>query len=352
MKIGIITFHRAQNHGAVLQCYALQETLKRLGHDVEIVDYRSRILEREYQLIETTNFRSIVSSFLHLYSRIINKLHFIRFRKKYLNISKKIYKKQSDFVGEYDYVVVGSDQIWNPVITGGFDPVYFGDVNTKFGAISYAASMGDYVPETEEEESQLSAYLKKLKSISVREDKLKETLSQYSDKNIQLVLDPTLLLRSSDYAVMLSNLKYEDYVFYYQLKSNSQTMKSVIKASEARLKHLIVFMGKDYERGKYDYWGQHKLSIDSFLGCISNADYVYTSSFHGLAFSIIFRKNFSFVCNENIGRGLSLLNLLGLNDRTLTPGEESVLSETDYSNAESRLSNEISKAETFLKESL
>ena len=130
MKIGILTFHCAHNYGAVLQCYALQEMLKGMGHTVEIIDYRPDYLRMPFDVInlhriQSRNLlrlvKSIILETLSLSQRIIRHRKFDSFIKYYLNLSRSV-----GISSDYDVYVMGSDQIWNPKITNGFDGVYFG----------------------------------------------------------------------------------------------------------------------------------------------------------------------------------------------------------------------------------
>ena len=147
MKIGILTFHCAHNYGAVLQCYALQEVLKGMGHTVEVMDYRPSYLKAPYDIVSFRRIQSrnpirlmkgMISEFLSLPERIIRHKGFDRFIKEQLCLSAP------GIPSDCDAYVMGSDQIWNPGITQGFDGVYFGYLPFPKGHrsyIAYAASM-------------------------------------------------------------------------------------------------------------------------------------------------------------------------------------------------------------------
>ena len=144
-KASILTFHCVPNYGAVLQTYAMQEYLKKHYDRVEVVDYRPESLLAEYRYL---NFYSIYSLGATLWSllpfwRKCRK--FRAFEKKYLNLASS--EKVST-----DLLILGSDHIWNPQITKGLDPVYFGQLacEEKPVVVSYAASVGKAELETEE----------------------------------------------------------------------------------------------------------------------------------------------------------------------------------------------------------
>ena len=133
MKIGILTFHRAENFGAALQVYALQEKLKSLGYEVNVIDYRCNAIEQKYKLFTLGYFferKNIFISLQTMFERILTfnlrknkRSKYILFWNKYLQLSKSCTLK--NIPTSYDYYICGSDQIWNPGILNGIDPVFF-----------------------------------------------------------------------------------------------------------------------------------------------------------------------------------------------------------------------------------
>ena len=151
MKIGILTFHRAENFGAVLQVYALQRFLQEKGHEVQVIDYRNRHIEAMYHIfnpyvlfLRKNIFKSLIaylSRFRNVGGRKQCKRKYEHFRNEYLKISGRC-KNVADVADFYDCIIAGSDQIWNLHLTGGLDPNYFlaykkGEGKKK---IAYAAS--------------------------------------------------------------------------------------------------------------------------------------------------------------------------------------------------------------------
>ena len=188
MKIGILTFHCAHNYGAVLQCYALQEVLKRMGHTVEVMDYRPAFLKTAYDIVSFRRIysrnplkilKSLVSEFLCLPERIRRYKGFDSFIKNRLRLSSP------DIPSDCDVYIMGSDQIWNPGITQGFDGVYFG-----------------YLP-ADSEKDYLQKALCNFDAVSVRETHLANLLQPLTEKKVSVVLDPTLLADSSVWNVFL-----------------------------------------------------------------------------------------------------------------------------------------------------
>ena len=151
MKIGILTFHCAHNYGAVLQCYAMQEFLRCKGHDVEVINYRPKYLLEPYKTFKVKRFLSkkpirlskgVIIEFILFPTRLKRFNGFEKFIKNRLSLSEKA--TCSSISPKYDVYIAGSDQIWNPKITHGFDSVFFADfpfIKNMKKYISYAASM-------------------------------------------------------------------------------------------------------------------------------------------------------------------------------------------------------------------
>ena len=326
MRIGILTFHCAHNYGAVLQAYALQEYLSGKGHIVEIIDYRPSYLTEPYRVklfwfrffsknpIECMG-RFLNESFYYLPMRYKRWFAFEHFIKKQLNLSAPIIGKQIPEM--YDAYIVGSDQIWNPKLTGGiFDDVYFAHFNFEKGDkkyISYAASMGA----TTLSEDEKKHYLKRLvdfDKISVRENVLADLLQPLSNKPIAHVVDPTLLV-GKDYWRKITKIPFsgKKYVLVYAITRDAIVFeKAKNLANQLNIEVIELTSGIVKEKGKYQ-----TSSPAHFLGAIKNAEFVITTSFHATIFSILFNTPFYTVLlggGEN-SRVSSLLKMLDLQER-------------------------------------
>ena len=220
MKIGILTFHCAHNYGAVIQCYGLQQYLKSLGHEAYVIDYRPYYLD-VYKLPQLS------------ISRIKDIPTYLKTLVKHIlvgNVDEKRYQAFEDFIAQrlnlisytphqdysdFDAIVVGSDQIWNPMVTGGcFDDEFFG-FNAKCKVISYAAS-SRFVSLSDEQKVYLKSRLDKIDSISVRESSLKKLLQPLTDKPIAHVIDPSFLPDVVEYENLCPPIKEKkDYVLVY-----------------------------------------------------------------------------------------------------------------------------------------
>ena len=135
MKIGILTFHRTLNYGAVLQCYALQELFRQRGHQVEVIDYRIQSVENERKLISLSILKSS-KGFVIKIKYLVRNLLTYRTRKKAISSFNSFIERRLELSSpvegidgvpsNYDCILFGSDQIWNPKLCGGFDPVFWG----------------------------------------------------------------------------------------------------------------------------------------------------------------------------------------------------------------------------------
>lgn len=198
MKIGILTFHYALNFGAVLQAYGLQETLKSMGHDVYVIDYRPDYLINRYKLFNYkwhTNFSVcknllfIIRNLIVMPQRLIRKQRFESFQKRFINLYPPKFE-----TNDFDAYVIGSDQVWNPYITG-FDKVYLGlGVAAKSKKIvSYAVSVGS-VRHLEHVPIEFFSQLGSFTAISVREQSLADYINKRLHQTpIAVTIDPVLL---------------------------------------------------------------------------------------------------------------------------------------------------------------
>lgn len=362
MKIGILTFHCAHNYGAVLQCYALQETLKSMGHNVEVIDYRPRYLIEPYKPFNIRWFirRNIFKAIMRFIQECsICKIRFNRYKvfnafiNNKLNISNRVYK--GIIPDKYDIYVIGSDQVWNKNLTKGGDPIYWGnfDVSSNRKKITYAASMeaqnidADCV-------QQIRKCLDNFDFISVRENNLRDLLiSIYNKKKINVVLDPTFLVEKNVWTNIMIKPKRKKYVLIYEFVINENTTNIAKKiASEIGADVLDInvdFLNKDDNRGVSSLYD---LSPEQFLGFFSEACFIITSTFHGTAFSIIFNKPFYFVKignNEN-QRVKTLLDNLDLSDRIISDKSSPKYIDIDYSKREKIMEKLRIKSLSYIKD--
>ncbi len=310
MRVGIMTFHRAHNFGAMLQAYGLQYTLNKLGAECTIVDYRCEKIEKSYKtfLMERASLKSLLSAVYHFPNRYIRKNRFESFNNKYLEKSNKVYNCENiqTSIDEYDCFITGSDQVWNEKLTGN-DKNYFLKFANGRKKISYAASLGRSRL-TEKQKEEYFELLRNFSFISVREESAQKALTDILKRDIELVVDPVFLLSKEEWMRFISSNKYGKYIFMYQLHENNTRKLAQKIAAKNGLK--IVTIPNDL-RGGFEAKKIYAPTVEEFLNLIYHARFVVTDSFHVSAFAIIFNKDYYGLLKTDS-------NLRGLNSRLET----------------------------------
>ena len=326
MKIGIITYHFAINYGAVLQCYALQSYLKEKGCDVEVLNYINDKQEKNNKIFKYGGLKAIISNicllpFIPQISRKRKK--FKLFNSKYLNLSKRItnIEELREYIdkNEFDYIISGSDQVFNPKIND-FDRAFLFPFETNAKKISYAASTG---AASREDIKKIESYIEEFCKISIREESDKNKFNENIKQRIETVSDPVILRNKEKWHEIIDkkDKSNEKYLVCYFLHKNifSEEYKIAKKiAKEKGLKMIVINVR--YSKQSIRKNTLFNVGPEDFLRLIANADYVCTDSFHGTIFSIIFNKNFScFDTKNNINdsRRKNLLGNVGLLNRML-----------------------------------
>ena len=329
MTIGIITFHAAFNYGSMLQAWALQTYLERQGHCVEIVNFRPKSQKKGYH--KPISFASIHTSYNSLRRLLLapdtipslsKKWHlFDVFMHKYLNLTKE-YTCIEDLRNakfNYDVLITGSDQIWNTQ-TFDFSEAYFGTfVNSHTIKIAYAPSMG---PNPEKQDI---AYIKKLlngfSSVAVREERTKNFIVNNGIfDNVDVVLDPTMLLEKKDYDILIDEapLYDGDYVFYYTPGGVRHEFIGEASLIGNQL-GLPVVCESVYMPGDLKSYSNvipfAAVGPCEFLNLVKNAKVVCGASFHLMVFSILFDKDFYCMNGDIDSRMNNLMKTCGTEDR-------------------------------------
>lgn len=324
MKIGILTYHRAHNYGAMLQAYALRTFLQDNGYVVDFIDYWPQYHNRQYALIRQILGNSIsqkcvnlISNILTFWRRYKRRFVFEQFRKQYLQLPQKARysQRESAILDNYDCIIVGSDQIWRNRHTGGkylgWDKTYFCQTMSTRHCISYAASMGVICLDDIERE-QLAQYLKRFDTLLVREQSLCD-LIKGCGYSAEVVLDPTLLFTKEKWNCILPRTSFRryPYVLYYELLPDASALRiAMVKAAELGCKLLIIDASiHTIPRRRHIQYA----SPIEFMHAIRDAKFVVATSFHGTAFSLIFEKQFITTgLQNNADRVLTLLQAVGI----------------------------------------
>ncbi len=339
MKIGIYTLPLNYNYGGLLQAFALQTVLQRLGHDVVIIDRPLHTVEPFYKRPREKVKRFVRRYLLHdksvrvfleneeakVYSEISQNTQ--RFIDHYLNTRKATDTHQLSET-DYDAIIVGSDQIWRCAFHDTKRKLYdayleFAENWTHLKRISYAASLGtDEWEYPKDKAKRCKLLLEKFDAISVREASGVSLLKQHFGVKATHVLDPTLLLSSSDYIKIFEEAHTpasKGNMMVYVLDDDASKQKFV-EEYEKKL-HLTAFrVNSQADNINLPVSLRIQPPLDQWLRGFQDAQFVVTDSFHACVFSMLFGKPFVAIGNKNRGlsRFESLLQTFGLCDRLVS----------------------------------
>lgn len=293
-SVALMTWHTDDNYGTVLQAYALREQIKKNGF--EKVDLIASTPNRPVlKLIKRLKVNNLITKILLSKENIKNKclektFKFNKFRESKFTFSKKCEDASDLFLlnDEYDKFVCGSDQIWSPIL---YDENYFlGFVKDNSKKIAYAPSLGLSKIENEGIKKSIKEQIDTFSALSIREEQGRKILKEITDKEIEVVLDPTLLLDKKEWN-KLFNLagSSEQYIVYYCLTNNKKHYSFAKKMARKLNKKLVIIPGNVID---YLHKNVINASPEEFLSLIYNAFLVITDSFHGTIFSVNFNVPF------------------------------------------------------------
>lgn len=348
-KVRIITFCTWTSIGSILQSCAVAKTLKSCGYDAELwLEEHQRTLHkrrprslREYLKWAYKALRSRDFKAAHEKRQAFIQTHMDA---EYLPGYEAFVQKAAE--NQDDIYLAGSDQIWNP---DRCDPLFFLDFAKNSKRITYAASMG----KTEirrEKEDQFKTLLRSIDRISVREKDCVEALQALTDAQISVHIDPTFLIDTDMWRELEKAYPIkEPYILLYMIYWNSDCKKQIIELKK-RTGLPVYAICPDVSRVYADKH-LYDVGVDEFLWLVDHAQYVVTSSFHGAAFSILFRKKFAAVVNPALpSRIENILNLLSV---PLVPIQElDSANSFDYDVVFENIEKERQRSINYLKEAI
>lgn len=314
-SVGIFTFHRALNYGAVWQCWALKTTCENLGYAVQTIDYNPW---GHYTYIGCLRHHPIVAyrntKMLYLFNRFVAK-----------HLNPTPHSESHDYMvqnpPQFDVCIVGSDTVWAKDVVGDFIyPYLFDFLSPSSKRISYAASLGGGKMI---DNQRIRNLMGNFSSISVREKQSVAQLLTMTDKPILDVCDPTMLISQEQYMTMEQSVfgLPHRYIVFFDLAGDSfsiECVKTIQKILNIPVINLV---------GNYLSWAKRNIlapSPEQFLYVMRNAEFICTNSFHGTVFATIFRR--PFICVEvkqggrakSNGRVTNLLQQTGLLSQYIT----------------------------------
>ena len=395
MKIGITTLLcDSDNYGGCLQAYATEKYLLNNGYEAKhILVEKATLVTKNKESLKSKIIKELkmngikgvmikgvamIKQRIYLFSnkkiselgpikeRIQRrKASFDHFRDEVIHHTDRVYSIENiKECVDFDAYITGSDEVWR-VYGNVLHPAYWltfvHEVKKK---ISYAASLSMPAVPDEVKDAVRDA-LKDYTAISVRQNSDREAIQQLTDKPVEWVLDPTLLLTADDWLEIAAPNKFakEKYIFTYILGDSKEQRECVeIFAKEKGLKIINIPYLQNIYRSCDRKFGDYRVSNVSperWISLIHDAEYIFTDSFHGSVFSILFHKKFyTFLRDSHDGKGsrnsriYSLFEMFGLKERlidhTMTSKEIDARSDVDYENVDKILDRERKHSEDFL----
>jgi len=317
-KVGILTFKSEANAGTTFQAYALQTFINKLdGFDAEVLHYVT------YKRFSNIAFAYGYGPLSWMIRKILafRSYMFNSFQRKniFFYPQKPLRRNEiAKVVNRYDWIVVGSDQVWNLDLTK-HDMTYFLDFvdGKKKGAYAPSVGMAAY---SNEDQKSIRELLKDFSFIGVREKNAIDIVQPLTSCPVHWSLDPTFLLCKDEWAALAKLPKKKGYIFELCITKNPE-IKIVAESLSQKTALPIIEYGGLRKRVPSAKRMPHP-SADTWLGYLMNADYVITDSFHGVAFSINLNKEFYVIPTGAVTRMHSVLGLFSLEDRLITEVEE------------------------------
>ena len=345
-KVGLVSVS-IHNYGSLLQTYAMQHELDKLGINNEIIFFKSDPFKQFYRVFNVP----FLSMKLKLYQRKLTcrlkypKIYegtnvrdhaFVDFKRDFCRFTPVTTSREvlNQMGKEYGAVVLGSDQVWNPAnLEMDFYTLNF--VPEEKTKVAYAPSFG--VSEIPAKQKEVTAkYLNRIQYISVRETAGANIVKELTGRDVPVVCDPTALLTCDEWNQVCSDKKYVDgkYIFCYFLGANpahrafAEEVRRNTGYKIVALQHLDEFVKGDLKFGDVT---PYDVGPQDFVNLLSNAEIVLTDSFHGTMFSIYYHKKFFTFSRfeeekkeSTNSRIVSILSLMGLMDRKLSTSEDVV----------------------------
>lgn len=368
-KIAVITFHRAHNFGSVLQTYALQKYVQKVGQengielDYTVIDLYTKVQEELYKVFKPwRNPRNAVKNILTIpYAKALRIKHgkFTRFVSERFRLTKRYINEEKlrNDPPEADYYISGSDQIWN-VRAKDFSSAYFLDFVPKGKKISYAASLGPMMINWADYDAEsCSSALSEYAAVSVREQGSADNVAAISDVKCDIHVDPTLLLSAAEWRKVQSDANYHDgqYILLYCLEPTKEQL-AMADAVSRKLNLPIVVLRYNNKNDMFNHFvKKYDSGPEDFLAYIDHAALVLSSSFHGTAFSLIYHKPFYVFNGMKDNRIASILTKTKMTERSLesvSDTERVTLEAPDAQVIEKLLNEERQKSRAYLKQAL
>lgn len=385
-RIGILTFfHNSANYGGTLQAFALAKYLNSNNYSATQIRVNNTITSDKKNIVQIFQSYSL-QEILNISKKRVNqkiqyykankyninnliqdrKNKFKEFNDKYVPSTNEVFTPYTIVNTEnfFDIFVVGSDQVWS----GGsnMDDVYLlNKVSAKKKKIAYAASRTEYFDDVQKKVFQKC--LKNFDGISVREEFACKILQEITEQDVDVVVDPVFLLTKEEWEeIILSNVIHEKYIFCYFVGGIGRYSKIIEMYAKKNFFKIVYipYVNPIYNKIE-DSFGDirlHDASQSEFLTLLRNAEIIFTDSFHGTAFSLIFEKEFYVLnrCDTETmsSRLVEITTISGTEDRYLKTLTKEIIMNIDkflpinYQEVKEKLKPRIVFSKNFLKEKI
>ena len=362
MKIAILTFFESENYGTVLQAYATQKYLEMQGHTAELLHIKRMINGKSSHYASANKKPTLGERIRYKAVSVVKKKSieekgkkFKAFRDKYLQVSK-YYDSDEQLINEledYDLFVSGGDQIWNPYHKVFSSHYMFDFLPAQKPRISYGSSFG--VSEIADSAilSSMRDNLTKYQAIGIREQSGVSIVNSMGLDAMQ-VLDPVFLLNNYWNDFVRERPQKRKYCLVYALIGYPEAEKKKIAEFAKKRGLEVVILPYNRQNSLNGFKKEFGLSPEEFLNYIAHAEYVFTNSFHGLAFSILFQKQFTLLgCDSEEGlakreRLIDLLEQFKIGDRNF----ENAHSVIDYNAVNKLMQSKVNESKKYMRESI
>lgn len=359
-RVGILTFHSANNFGALLQAVSLQKTITEYDNvECKLINYEPEFIRKDYSIspFNSKHPKAIVKSILRIPDKSKRNSKFEDFRRKNTICTESCQSEDifKHICESFDKIVVGSDQVWNYDLTERDMRYFLPEINSTIKKSAYAASTGgaDFSSKAADE---MIRCLQEFDNISVRETTSKDAIQQrVNKKNIEVVLDPVFLTTKEKWMKLASKPIKKDYILFFKMgysKTADPALEFAKKLSEKTGYELLMLWDQETWFRYRDVKHIGAVGPAEFLRWINEAKCVVTNSFHATAFSIILNTPFYVETEiERKDRVLNILKIFELEAFGLVKGQtksEMILPQIEWGIVNSKLENERQESLNYI----
>lgn len=365
-RIGTISYNiycNFTNYGSALQTWALHQVMRRIGYIPVLVDYCPDVLADKDPLNPYKNMWDQDEESKRMCELTMPAIreNYFRFEEFYTN---RFYRTPIKYTSSNFNTVIdnealngficGSDTIFCIDEFGGFDDGYYANYECMRGnAVAYAASFGDSHFRTEDYQI-LDARLKNFKAIGLRENAMIPYVSSHTIAPVRRVIDPTLLLTAEDYDTLATDrLENGAYLLLYTRRYNPAMEKFAETLADENGWKIIEISLRAENARKANRRMFYEAGVEEFLSLVKHAQFVVTNSFHGVIFSVLYRRPFYVFSREQCDSKIKeLLQLSGLEDCLFINADKVKAAQNNYDAVHERILSARKESIEFLKEEL